>query len=150
MLIALDTDLHGDFDAYLDQVELCFSLTRAVCERLEQRNIGYQLVTNAAVTGELSSFSSSGGMGGSYRKILYALGSAKKGSIGSVEELINAVCFGANRCEMIVLISTHRDKRVEGAMDKAREIRPGRIVPLFADQLMQVDCVRSEEGEAKT
>ena len=35
-------------------------------------------------------------------------------------------------------------------LDKAREIRPGKIVPLFADQLMQVDCFRSEEGEAKT
>jgi hypothetical protein len=66
-----------------------------------------------------------------------------------VEELMNAICFGGNRCEMIVLISTHRDKRVENAMDKAREIRPGKIIPLFADQLMQVGCVRSEEGEAK-
>jgi hypothetical protein len=149
VLIALDADIHGDFDGYLKQLELCFSLTRTVCEYLEQRNIGYQLVTNAAVTGELSSFSSSGGMGGSYRKILYALGSAKKGSIGSVEELMNAICFGGNRCKMIVLISTHRDKRVENAMDKAREIRPGKIIPLFADQLMQVGCVRSEEGEAK-
>ena len=148
ILIVLDADIHGDFDGYLKQLELCFSLTRTVCEHLEQRSIAYQLVTNAAITGELSSFSSSGGMGGAYRKILYALGSAKKGSIASVEELMNAVCMGVNRCERIVLISTHCDKRVECAMDKARETRKGQIIPLFTDQLMQ--AVLSEEGEAET
>ena len=148
VLIALDTDLHGDFDAYLDQVELCFSLTRAVCERLEQRNIGYQLVTNAAIKGELSGFSSSGGMGGSYQKILYALGSAKKGSVGSVEELMHAVCFGAHQSERIVFISTHCNHRVEDALNKAQEIKYGQVITLFADQLAPSCRDASEEGEA--
>ena len=136
VLIALDTQLHGDFDDYIEQQEYCFSLARTVCEELEQRGIGYQLVTNAAIASELSGFSSSGGMGGSFRKILYALGSAKYGSICSVEELMHAACFGAGRFEMIVLISTHCDGRVENALGKAREIKRGQIVTLFADRLM--------------
>ncbi|MBR5095124.1 MAG: DUF58 domain-containing protein [Oscillospiraceae bacterium] len=135
VLIALDTDIHGDFDAYLEQLELCFSLARTVCEDLEQRDIGYQLVTNAPLREELSGFSSSGGMGGSFRKILYALGSAKGGSIAPVEELIHAVCSGDQRCETIVFLSTHCDRRVERALDRAQELRGGRIVPLFVDRL---------------
>ena len=149
VLIALDTDLHGDFDEYLKQLELCFSLARTVCERLERRSIAYQLVTNAAITGELSGFSSGGGMGGAFRKILYALGSARKGSIGSVDELMHAVCFGVHRCEMIVFISTHCDQRVEDALSKAREAKSRKIIPLFADQLTPAFCALAEEGEAK-
>ena len=149
VLIALDADLHGDFDEYLKQLELCFSLTRSVCEELERRNFAYQLVTNAAITGELSSFSSSGGMGGSYRKILYALGSAKKGSIASVEELTDALCLGLYRREMIVLISTNCDKRVEAALNRARESMSGEIVTLFADRLTPDRSDPSEEKEAE-
>ena len=149
VLIALDTQLHGDFDEYIKQQELCFSLARTVCEQLEQRGIGYQLVTNAAITGALSGFSSTGGMGGSFRKILYALGSAKYGSICSVDELMHAVCYGANRCEMIVLISTNSDKRVESALEKVRESKRGKIITMFADQLISACSDRSEKEEAK-
>ena len=147
VLITLDTDLHGDFDEYLVQSEYCFSLARTVCEQLEQLNVAYDLVTNAAVSGELSGFTSSGGMGGSYRKILYALGSAKKGSIGSVEELMHAVCYGENRCEMIVLISTHCDERVERALGRVRELKHGQIITMFADQLMPAPDEPPENGE---
>ena len=145
VLIALDADIHGDFDGYLKQLEKCFSLGRAVCEQLERRNISYRLVTNAAITGELSAYSSSGGMGGAYQKILYALGSAKKGSIASVEELMRAVCLGDERCGMIVFLSTHRDKRVESALSMVRQAARGQIVPLFADEIAPERCARSEE-----
>ena len=147
VLIALDTDIHGDFDAYLEQLELCYSLARTVCEQLEQRDIGYQLVTNAPLREELSGFSSSGGMGGSFRKILYALGSAKGGSIAPVEELIHAVGSGPRNCEMIVFLSTHCDRRVERALDQARELKGGRIVPLFVDRLRLNGTGPSKEEE---
>ena len=149
VLLALDTDLHGDFDEYLKQQELCFSLARSVCELLERRGVGYRLVTNAAIQGELSGYTSSGGMGGSFQKILYALGSAKKGSVGSVEELLRASCFGVNRSEMVVLISTHCNKRVEDALSKVRETVRGEIITLFADQLFPELDESPEEGEER-
>ena len=148
VLIALDTQLHGDFDEYIAQQEYCFSLARTVCEQLEQRGVGYQLVTNAVIREGLSGFSSSGGMGGAFRKILYALGGARLGSVASVDELMHAVCHGAERCEMIVLISTHCEKRVESALGMARETGCGRIVTLFADELMPVSFSQPEEKEA--
>ena len=149
VLIALDTQLHGDFDGYFRQLEYCFSLTRAVCEQLEERSIAYQLVTNAVIKGEMSGFTSSGGMGGSYRKILYALGSAKYGNISSLEELMYAVCYGANRCEMIVLISSHADKRVELALSEVRQTARAELITLFADELMPVPDAAPEEKEVK-
>ena len=148
VLIALDTQLHGDFDEYIAQQEYCFSLARTVCEQLEQRGVGYQLVTNAVIREGLSGFSSSGGMGGAFRKILYALGGARLGSVASVDELMHAVCHGAERCEMIVLISTHGEKRVESALGMARGTGCGRIVTLFADELMPVSFSQPEEKEA--
>ena len=148
VLIALDTQLHGDFDEYIAQQEYCFSLARTVCEQLEQRGVGYQLVTNAVIREGLSGFSSSGGMGGAFRKILYALGGARLGSVASVDELMHAVCHGAERCQMIVLISTHGEKRVESALGMARESGCGRIVTLFADELMPVSFSQPEEKEA--
>ena len=142
VVIALDTQLHGEIDQYLARQELCFSIARTIAEQLEQRRIGYRLVTNALIGGELSSFSSSGGMGGSFSKILYALGSARNGYVRSVEELMRAVSSGANRSRMIILISTNNDERVERALQKARENTNGQILTLFADRLLPTQ----EEG----
>ncbi len=149
VLIALDTDLHGDFDGYLRQLEYCFSLARTVCEQLEVSGIGYRFVTNAAVKGGLTGITSTGGMGGSFNKILYALGSAKAGSSGTTEELMHAACFGPDRYEMIVLISTHCDGTVETALGKARELRRVHIITLYADQLMPADGDTSAREEAE-
>ena len=49
---------------------------------------------------------------------------------------------------MIVLISTHGEKRVESALGMARETGCGRIVTLFADELMPVSFSQPEEKEA--
>ena len=62
---------------------------------------------------------------------------------------MRAVCAGGCPYEMVVLISTHRDERVEHALDKARETGCGQIVTLFADQLTPTLCDPSEEGEAE-
>ena len=147
VVIALDTQLHGDFDLHIARQELCFSVTRAVCEQLEQRGIGYRLVTNALIGGELSGFTSSGGMGGSYRKILYALGSARNGYVCSVEELLHAASTGANRSRLIVLISTHGDERVQRALEKMKMCTRARIVTLFTDALLPKAENRDPAGE---
>lgn len=146
VVIALDTQLHGDFDQHIARQELCFSITRAVCEQMERRGLGYRLVTNALISGDLSGFTSSGGMGGAYRKILYALGSARNGYVCSVEELMHAVSAGANRSDLIVLISTCADERVKNAIGKARENTRSRILTLFADELLQNVRKRTEGG----
>ena len=142
VVIALDTQLHGAFEQHIARQEFCFSIARTVAEQLEERRIGYRLVTNALIGSELSSFTSSGGKGGSFSKILYALGAARNGYVCSIEELMHEVSSGANRSSMIVLISTHGDERVERALEKARENTRGRILTLFADRLLPA----TEEG----
>ena len=146
VFIALDTQYHGDFDTHNARQELCFSITRTVCEQLEARRIGYRLVTNALITGELSGFTSNGGFGGSFSKILYALGSARNGNVCPIEELMHAVAAGANRCDMIVLISARCDERVEAALNKVRGVLRGRILTLFADELLPAAETSAEGG----
>jgi hypothetical protein len=151
LTIALDTQYHGDFDNYRLRVEFCYSLVRTLCELLEERMIGYRLVTNASISKELSKFESTGGMGGSFSRILYALGSAGNGSVCSVEQLMREVRADNNQRERVVFVSTCRDAQVERALDKTREYSGEQVITLFADALMPEDSPAAEakgDGEA--
>ena len=147
VLIALDMQFHGQYDLHYKRQELCFSIARTVCDVLEDRGIGYSLITNAIITEGLSRFTSTGGRGGSYQKILYALGAAKNGEVCSVEELMRAVCAEAGGHNTIVFISTRKDRFVAAALDKAKLLTGGEILPIFADSLLPDET--APEGRAK-
>lgn len=148
--IALDMQYHGDFDRHFIRQELCFSIARTVCEHLEEKKIGYRLVTNAIITDGISSFSSPGGRGGSFSKILYALGSAKNGDTCSAEELVTAICTGADRQSTIVFISTRGTAEVRKAVAKVKAVTNGEVLTLFAEELYPEAGYKSskEENEA--
>ena len=133
VLIVLDAEYHGNFDHYNKMLEYCFSLTRTACDMLEQRQVGYRLMTNAIISTELSSFSGGTGADASYGKILFALGVAKCGSVCSVEELMHAACVGPSRRDVVVFISSRRDEKVDRALLKARSMIGGQLLPLFAE-----------------
>ena len=147
VLIALDMQFHGQYDLHYKRQELCFSIARTVCDVLEDRGIGYSLITNAIITEGLSRFTSTGGRGGSYQKILYALGAAKNGEVCSVEELMRAVCAEAGGHNTIVFISTRKDRFVAAALDKAKLLTGGEILPIFADSLLPDET--APEGRAR-
>jgi hypothetical protein len=142
VLILFDTEYHGNFDQYNRLLEYCFSLTRTVCDILEQRQIGYRLMTNAIISSGISSFTGGTGTDASYGKILFSLGIAKNGSICTVEELTRAACLGAARREVIVFISSRRDKKTDLALQKAKALSCGQVLTLFAEEL----CPAQEEG----
>lgn len=143
VLVVLDAEYHGDFDHYNEGLEYCFSLTRTVCDMLEQRQVGYRLMTNAIISTGISSFSGGTGADASYGKILFALGVAKCGSVCSVEELMHAACVGPSRRDVIVYISTRRDEKVERTLARTRALTGGQILPLFAE-----DAAAPENGGA--
>lgn len=145
--IVLDMEYHGEFDLHYPRQEICFSIARTVCDNLERRNISYRLVTNAIITNTISSFSSAGGMGGSYSKILYALGAAKNGEICSVGELIRTVCSGANRQRFLVFISTRECEESIGAIRRAKALTGGKIIPLYADAILPSPPDENENDE---
>ena len=134
--IVLDLQYHGEFDYNFERQELCFSIARTVCEDLERRQIGYRFITNAALSGGISSFASEGGMGGSYRKILYALGIAQRGAVCSLKETMLAACADAARQELIVFIATRQDEDVSRELARAKAHGGIQIVTLFADALL--------------
>ncbi|MBR6007121.1 MAG: DUF58 domain-containing protein [Clostridia bacterium] len=146
--IALDAQYHGEFTNYYPEQELCFSIARTICEYLEEKRIGYRLITNAIITSGLSSFSSSGGKGGSFHKILYALGSAKNGCVCTVEELMTAVCSGTDRRRTIVFISTRRDADVDSALARTKALTDGQLLTLYAADLAAAGQGAASEGGA--
>ena len=147
MLIVLDMQYHGELDYNRARQEICFSIARTVCEDLELRNIGYRLVTNAVLSERITSFTSEGGMGGSFRKILYALGMAKNGSICSLEETMRFACSQIGRYGLIVFISTRPDAETADALRLTRSICGANIVTLFANELLPTEKNKSKKKE---
>ncbi|MBO4848956.1 MAG: DUF58 domain-containing protein [Clostridia bacterium] len=151
VMIVLDMQYHGDYDNHFKRQEICFSLARTVCDRLEDRHIGYRLFTNAIISNGISSFSSPGGRGGDYAKILYALGSAKNGEVCSAEELVTAACTGADRQRMIVFISTRRNDETARAVGRAKSLSGAEVLTVFAEDIVlpePEDEPEEEGGEA--
>ena len=146
--IVLDMEYHGEFDLHYARQDICFSIARTVCDNLERRNISYRLITNAIITNTISSFSSPGGMGAAYNKILYALGAAKNGEVCSAAELITTVCSGANRQRFIIFISTRECEESYAAIQRAKALTGGKIYPLYADTLLPTppEEHKGEEG----
>jgi Uncharacterized conserved protein (some members contain a von Willebrand factor type A (vWA) domain) len=134
--IALDMGYHGDYDMHYPRQEVCFSIARTVCDSLERRRVGYRLFTNAIIADSISSFTSPGGFGAAYSKILFALGSAKNGEVCTSEELISAVCSGADRQKIIVYIATRRGETSLRAIAKAKQLTGGSVLPIFAEDLL--------------
>ncbi|MCR5808737.1 MAG: DUF58 domain-containing protein [Clostridiales bacterium] len=134
--IVLDMQYHGEFDLNRRRQEICFSTARTVCEELEKRHIGYRLVTNAVISEDISVLSSEGGMGGSFRKILYSLGVAKHGAFCTLEETMRVACDAPGKQELIVFIATRPDDDVTESLNRARAFTGAKIVTLFASDLL--------------
>ena len=147
LTIALDLQYHGDFETYVARAEFCFSLVRTLCELLEERMIGYRLITNATISSGISKYESAGGGGGSFTRILYALGSAGNGCVCSVEQLMREVRADNNRRERIIFVSTRSDGQVELALRKTREYTGEKIITLFADALMPEETDTEAKGD---
>ena len=75
-------------------------------------------------------------MGGSYRKILYALGAAKGDAVCSLHETMSIACADTARQELIVLIAARQDEKVAREVAKAKAYAGAQIVTLFADALL--------------
>ena len=116
---------------------------------VEERMIGYRLITNANITSGLSRFSSTGGKGGSFSRILYALGSAGNGCVCSVEQLLRDVCIENRQRDSIVFVSTRCDDQVRRALDMMREYKGGGIVTLYAEELFPQAAPNPDDTEAK-
>ena len=143
--IVLDMQYHGEFELHRRRQEFCFSLVRTFCEMLERRMMGYRLITNATISHEPARFTSAGGMGGSFSRILYALGSAGNGHVCSVEELICEVCADADPRDRIVFVSTRRDEQVDRALARAREFTGQPVISLLAEALMPAEAAEPVE-----
>lgn len=134
--IVLDMQYHGEFDYHFPRQELCFSIARTVCEEMEKRQVGYRFITNALVSERLTAFESEGGMGGSFRKILYHLGVAKGGAVCSLEETIRAVCDAQGKGNLIIFIATRRDEAVTEGLNQLKNHTHAKVITLFADTLL--------------
>lgn len=149
LTIVLDMQYHGDFEWHRQRQEFCFSLVRTLCELLERRMVEYHLVTNAMISHDIANFTSSGGMGGSFSRILYALGSAKNGCVCSVEQLMRQVCADTDHRDSILFVSTCGDEQVRRALDETARYMGQPAMALFAEELMPPEAETAGPGKGK-
>ena len=152
VLVVLDMHFHQELDYHFKRKEICFSLARTVCEDLENLHLGYRFLTNALISDRLFSFESEGEQGGSFRKLLYALGIAKATPICSLDETIRAVCDSRGDEKLIVFIATRSDDEVSAAIEKIKSYTGAEVITLFADAIStsedNIDSAAANGGAA--
>lgn len=108
VLLNIETDRTVGWE---DRLEKCFSLTRTVCETLEEKRIPYRFVTNAGAAGALSQWSQVGdGLGGGHLPIiLEGLGRATYEPLKPFAFTLNQTARHAEQGRTHILITPQRE-----------------------------------------
>lgn len=121
-----------------DEIERCFSLTRTVCETLEEQGIQYDFATNAVIAGAMSNLSSmSEGLGQRhFEGILEALGRAIHAVSGSADQLLLGSASGGCGSERgRILITPNRTAISLQTLNRLREVSGGNLLVISAEEV---------------
>ena len=119
-------------DASMTDIEKCFELARAACEKLEAMHIPYAFMSN----GDLRNFQQ--GFGRAHLgAILKSIGLSGGACYSSFRELIDR-CIAANRSNRSYIIVTPRlDGDGEADLDRLRRVSDHEVCVLRTDRDMQ-------------
>jgi len=119
-------------------LERCFSLTRSVCDLLEQRGIKYTFTTNALLAGRVFvSGAAAEGMGQRhFTGVLEQLGRATYSSGLNLEQMLQKEALRQTAAGRI-LITPDREGDTSRALGRLREASGGRVLILRASEVTQ-------------
>ena len=131
-------NIHSDAENCDDVLERCFSITRTVCETLEERGIQYDFATNAVIAGAMSDLSSmSEGLGQRHLEgVLEALGRATYTVSGSADKLLSGsatASYGSARGR--ILITPDRTMLQPQLLNRLREVSGGNLLVIDASEV---------------
>ncbi|MBE5808377.1 MAG: DUF58 domain-containing protein [Clostridiales bacterium] len=121
LLLNADTFAFGSYGEQM--LEICYSLTRALCERLEEMRIPYTFLTNAQMdglgdgTGEVAD-----GLGKAHLNVvLESLGRASYAAREHAENMVERAASHAERGRRFIYITPVRDDLHRQYLDRLRE-----------------------------
>lgn len=122
-----------------EQLEHCFSLTRTVCEELEDRGIPYELRTNGDLVGPLGPVRRvNEGLGHQHlNTILYALGRAGCTCYSSLERLVEVARRAARPNQSYILITPPLSPAQDRLLDRLRAVSDGQVYILTGKEAVQ-------------
>ena len=121
-----------------EEIERCFSLTRTVCDALEERGIQYDFATNAAIAGAMSDLSTmSEGLGPRhFEGVLEALGRATHTVSRSADKLLaGSAVAGYGSARGRILITPDRTALCPQTLNRLREVSGGNILVIAASEV---------------
>ena len=135
VVLNVDTELYGDTADGLREV--CYSLTRGVCELLEEKRIKYAFHTNAAAAGMTGAWSYiSDGLGGMHlMNILEGLGRATTQQTGSLHALLANVERRAESGRAHVIVTPRRDDIDQRTLEMIESRTGAKVMVISAEEV---------------
>lgn len=135
--VLLNTDTFG-FGAWSEELlEKCFSLARAVCEQLEEKQIAYTFIHNAAITSPESDLTLiPEGLGMSHlARVLESMGRAECRHGASLKVLLDTAAARADRGTIHIFITAMPEDAREGTLEPLRERTGSEIYTVIAQEV---------------
>ena len=126
------------------QIEQCFSLVRAVCETLEEKQVKYKFVTNATISGFAGSWSEiSEGLGGNhFMTVMEGLGRATVNATNSFDLTLEKESRKAEQGRCFIIVTPQVDDSWQSSLRLLQEISGSPACVITPDVL-------NEEKEAE-
>lgn len=126
------------------RVEQCFSLVRAVCETMEDKQVKYNFSTNASISGFAGSWSEiSEGLGGNhFLTVMEGLGRATSSATESFSNVLEKAYHKSESGRSFIIVTPQIDDSWQPELQKLQELSSAPICILTPDLLLN-----SENGE---
>ncbi|MCL1950716.1 MAG: DUF58 domain-containing protein [Turicibacter sp.] len=115
-------------------LEKCYSLTRSICQQLEQKGIAYDLITNTVPDSQLSKNGEylAQGLGKShFKKVLELLGKASYYSGDTFEETVQRLVKKQARSRSAIIVTPQRDESKSHVV--RQELVGGSLIILYGE-----------------
>ena len=129
-------------------VEQCISLTRSVCETLEEKQIKYSFITNSVMAGSMSFFSSiEEGLGNRhFYSVMESLGRATMLSCENFSSTILRACRSGEQGRYHIIVTPDENPAWSPELQKLRDLSAGKVFVLTPAVVQQEE--ENKEGVA--
>jgi len=144
--VFLDIARMRDQEVTSDQYESCFSLTRTVCQYLEQKKIPYEFVSNAFIEGAISDQSQNQSLGKAHlRLILEQLGRASYKTWRSYRAVIDQLVAEQEKNRSTIIITPQRHARKHQIAERLREDTTGSVTFIYGEDFHVPTAVTQDD-----
>lgn len=132
-----------------ERVEQCFSLVRAVCETMEEKQVKYKFSTNATISGYAGNWSDvNEGLGGNhFRTVMEGLGRAISYATEPFSATVERAYRQAEQGRSFIIVTPQIDEEWGAELKKLQEISSAPVCILTPD-LLDTEQNDSEEVSA--